>query len=373
MWETWFCFVGDLCDVWFLAWIKGLNLGIIFIFWGLLKQIQGDPAYPAHFFKKPWFLELLMFIGMTMSFPLHWAVESFSKPKSGTRGESLLSVEVKDRGWKVRALIFLPAMGDLVGSILSFTGLVYISNSTAQMLGSSIIIMVAVNSYIFLGRRYNKIQYAGMFIVLASLLIVGYAADMAARDDSNSKVLQASASEQAFGMFFSWIGHLGSFHQTRLNTFGFRNKKKSRYLYQSKPSISTSCATFFGPKTSPKTIPRKHLNKNMKNIGPKQKRAVWQSDPDVFLARLTQFWAEVSLCLGTSCEQHPIRFGGEGHGRVRLPPLWGHRDWRCLWLIDARRDKTQDTALWVLYGCCVASRSWKELQRPVKIYGMVVG
>lgn len=91
----------------------------------------GDPAYPAHFFKKPWFLELLMFIGMTLSFPLYWAVESFSKPSkvaNGTHSELLLTEEVKDRGWKVRALIFLPAMGDLVGSILSFTGLVYISN-----------------------------------------------------------------------------------------------------------------------------------------------------------------------------------------------------------------------------------------------------
>ena len=94
----------------------------------------------------------------------------------------------------------LQAMTDLVGSILSLTGLVYISNSTAQMLGSSIIIMVAVNSYIFLGRRYNRIQYAGMFIVLASLLIVGYAAQMAAQDKTEG-VQEASASEQAFGMF----------------------------------------------------------------------------------------------------------------------------------------------------------------------------
>eukprot|EP00913_Durusdinium_trenchii_P007733 g7262.t1 len=39
-----------------------------------------------------------------------------------------------------------------------------------------------------------------MFIVLASLLIVGYAADMAARD-KNQGVHEASASEQAFGMF----------------------------------------------------------------------------------------------------------------------------------------------------------------------------
>lgn len=164
----------------------------------------GDPAYPAHFFKKPWFLELLMFIGMTLSFPLHWAVQSFSKPKiaDGTASESLLPEEVGDRGWKVRALIFLPAMGDLVGSILSFTGLVYISNSTAQMLGSSIIIMVALNSYIFLGRRYNRIQYLGMGIVLASLLVVGYSADMAARDKTVSTGMQEySASQQAFGMF----------------------------------------------------------------------------------------------------------------------------------------------------------------------------
>ena len=69
----------------------------------------GDPDYPPHFFKKPWFLELLMFIGMTMSFPLHWAIEGFSKSEAdGTSSAPLLSEPVKDRGWKVRALIFLP-------------------------------------------------------------------------------------------------------------------------------------------------------------------------------------------------------------------------------------------------------------------------
>lgn len=57
----------------------------------------GDPAYPPHFFKKPWFLELLMFIGMTMSFPLHWALQSFSKPKvaDGTQSEPLLPEEAR--------------------------------------------------------------------------------------------------------------------------------------------------------------------------------------------------------------------------------------------------------------------------------------
>ena len=60
----------------------------------------GDPAYPPHFFKKPWFLELLMFIGMTMSFPLHWALQSFSKPKvaDGTQSEPLLPEEARLEG-----------------------------------------------------------------------------------------------------------------------------------------------------------------------------------------------------------------------------------------------------------------------------------
>lgn len=161
----------------------------------------GNPEYPPHYFKKPWFLELLMFSGMTLSFPVHWAIECLTrKHKSVEQCSSpLLPEQVGDRGWKVRASIFVPAMGDLVGSILSFTGLVYISNSTAQMLGSSIIIMVAINSYIFLGRRYNKIQNAGMAIVLCSLAVVGYAANMAAKEAQGPS--EVPASQQLFGMF----------------------------------------------------------------------------------------------------------------------------------------------------------------------------
>mmetsp|Transcript_25208 Transcript_25208/g.79481 ORF Transcript_25208/g.79481 Transcript_25208/m.79481 type:complete len:450 (-) Transcript_25208:187-1536(-) len=166
----------------------------------------GDPRYPPHFFKKPWFLELLMFSGMVLSFPVYWAMESASrsgKVQPDTAGVPLLGREQQGRGWRVRAMIFLPAMGDLVGSILSFTGLVYISNSTAQMLGSSIIIMVAVNSYFFLGRRYNRIQYAGMALVLGSLLIIGWAASISAHGAGAGagSLNEAPPSLQIFGMF----------------------------------------------------------------------------------------------------------------------------------------------------------------------------
>lgn len=165
----------------------------------------GDPRYPPHFFKKPWFLELLMFSGMVLSFPVYWAMECASrsgKVQPDTAGVPLLGGEQHGRGWRVRAMIFLPAMGDLVGSILSFTGLVYVSNSTAQMLGSSIIIMVAFNSYFFLGRRYNRIQYAGMALVLGSLLLIGWAASISANNAGvGTSLNEASPSQQIFGMF----------------------------------------------------------------------------------------------------------------------------------------------------------------------------
>mmetsp|Transcript_99068 Transcript_99068/g.266192 ORF Transcript_99068/g.266192 Transcript_99068/m.266192 type:complete len:246 (-) Transcript_99068:52-789(-) len=174
----------------------------------LSYQIEdtGDPRYPPHFFKKPWFLELLMFSGMVLSFPVYWAMECTSrssKVQPDAAGVPLLGREPQGRGWKVRAMIFLPAMGDLVSSILNFTGLVYVSNSTAQMLGSSIIVMVAYNSYVILGRRYNRIQYAGMALVLGSLLIVGWAASISAHEAGGGRraLGEAPLPQQFFGMF----------------------------------------------------------------------------------------------------------------------------------------------------------------------------
>merc|ERR1719203_2068489 len=101
-----------------------------------------------------------MFTGMSLSFPVFWAMNKCTGTTKVASLEAPLTSEAPPQIiWKIRALIFVPAMGDLLGSILSFTGLVYISNSTAQMLGSSIIVLVAINSYVFLGRRFNWIQY----------------------------------------------------------------------------------------------------------------------------------------------------------------------------------------------------------------------
>lgn len=163
----------------------------------------GSPGYPAHLFKKPWFLELLMFIGMTCSFPVFWMINACARKTKVDALEKPLTSEAQPPNiWRIRALIFIPAMGDLLGSILSFTGLVYISNSTAQMLGSSIIVLVALNSYVFLGRRFNWIQYLGMGTVLGSLVIIGFATNIASKDmqKAGNPVKEAPWSEQAFGM-----------------------------------------------------------------------------------------------------------------------------------------------------------------------------
>lgn len=148
----------------------------------------GKPQYPAHEFKKPWFMVLLMFIGMTLSFPVYWLTRPQNEASNGPTGGA---------SWKVYALIFIPAMFDLLGSILAFTGLKYIGNSTALMLGSMIILFVGVNSYIFLGRRYNSIQLVGMLIVLVAIVIIGKAASLGAEGE---EAVESSAAEQGFGM-----------------------------------------------------------------------------------------------------------------------------------------------------------------------------
>jgi len=152
-------------------------------------KTEGDPDYGPHNFRKPWFMVLLMFVGMTMSYPVYWFMSAQQQKVAGP--------PKKQEPWRVYALVFVPAMLDLIGSVLSFTGLVYIGNSTALMLGSTIILFVAVNSYIFLGRRFNKIQMSGMFVVFLAIMIIGKAASLSAEETSSS----SSAAEQGLGIF----------------------------------------------------------------------------------------------------------------------------------------------------------------------------
>mmetsp|Transcript_41900 Transcript_41900/g.99769 ORF Transcript_41900/g.99769 Transcript_41900/m.99769 type:complete len:385 (+) Transcript_41900:76-1230(+) len=152
-------------------------------------KTEGLPDYGPHNFRKPWFMVLLMFVGMTMSYPVYWFMSAQQQKVAGP--------PKKQEPWRVYALVFVPAMLDLTGSVLSFTGLVYIGNSTALMLGSTIILFVAVNSYIFLGRRFNNMQMSGMFVVFVAIMIIGKAASLSAEETSSS----SSAAEQGLGIF----------------------------------------------------------------------------------------------------------------------------------------------------------------------------
>lgn len=79
---------------------------------------------PTQVFLNPWERPLQV-VGFPFGFPsMPCRTRSFIFRQ--TRIFVLFAIVAKDRGWKIRALIFLPAMGDLVGSILSFIGRVSI-------------------------------------------------------------------------------------------------------------------------------------------------------------------------------------------------------------------------------------------------------
>ena len=130
-------------------------------------SVVGKPEVPAHQFRKPFSMESIMFTGMVMSYPVFWILQYCSGPTMAP-DNPLLPQEQKPKGesWKVYAIIFVPAMFDLIASGMSFTGLLYIDNSTGQMLGSTIIIFNGILSCVILGRRYNRVQLSGMAIYI---------------------------------------------------------------------------------------------------------------------------------------------------------------------------------------------------------------
>merc|ERR1712232_641045 len=86
----------------------------------------GEPRHPSHFFQKPWLLNAFMFAGMSFCWPLSHYLER-------KNGEPLDPPAELARPTNPHALVFVPAIADLIASAMGYMGLVYVSNSTALM------------------------------------------------------------------------------------------------------------------------------------------------------------------------------------------------------------------------------------------------
>ena len=68
-----------------------------------------------------------------------------------------------------------PAILDVCGSFLNFTGLALISASTYQIMKMLSLVFVALLSMTFLGRRYSFVQWMSVAVVITGLTVVSFA------------------------------------------------------------------------------------------------------------------------------------------------------------------------------------------------------
>jgi drug/metabolite transporter (DMT)-like permease len=113
-----------------------------------------------HFFHKPWFMSLVMFLAMLCALPLYYS--STHRPLS----------------FKTWLIVSIPSMCDLFGSSMQQVGLIFTPVSIFQMLKGSILLFSAALSVLFLNKRMYVHNWVGVGLCVVSLTLVGISSVM---------------------------------------------------------------------------------------------------------------------------------------------------------------------------------------------------
>lgn len=116
-----------------------------------------------HCFDKPFFQAIIMTLAMTFAFVVRRFWDSNGK---GPHPPTPI---------RLRLLLAVPALCDLITAILNIFGLIFINLSIFQMLRSSQIIFTAFFSVFLLKKKIKKYEIVGIILVVISLILVGWA------------------------------------------------------------------------------------------------------------------------------------------------------------------------------------------------------
>merc|ERR1712039_131483 len=102
----------------------------------------------------------------------------------------------------------IPAMFDLVGSGLTFIGLLYISASIWQMLRGSMIVFGAIISVLALGRKLYAFHWVAILICVGGIMAVGASNILNSRTSEDSGMRGVSQQQTLLGMFMVVAGQV---------------------------------------------------------------------------------------------------------------------------------------------------------------------
>jgi len=82
---------------------------------------------------------------------------------------------IPDPDWPTIKRVWLPALLDLLNTVLSNIGLVWVSSSIYQMTRGSVVVFSAIFSVKWLGRTLRTFHYHSIILVLIAVILVGLA------------------------------------------------------------------------------------------------------------------------------------------------------------------------------------------------------
>ena len=152
-------------------------------------RAEGDAHGGKHAFAKPYFMTLVMFVGMTLCIPVYALT-------AGRRRRADGATEGKPSIAKQCMLLAIPSAFDLIATALMNVGLLSVTASVYQMMRSAELVFAAVFGVFFLQRRLVLDHYMGIASAIAGVALVGAAnllADPSTDSEGGSKHDNVSA------------------------------------------------------------------------------------------------------------------------------------------------------------------------------------
>lgn len=153
----------------------------------------------AHFFHKPWFMSLVMFLAMLCALPMYYWMDRSKRPLS----------------LKTWLIVSVPSACDLVGSSMQQVGLIFTPISVFQMLKGSILLFSAALSVWFLNKRMYRHNWVGVALCVVALTLVGISGVMSV----DEQPVVVSYWESLFGIAIIVLGQVVCASQYVLEEF----------------------------------------------------------------------------------------------------------------------------------------------------------
>jgi drug/metabolite transporter (DMT)-like permease len=142
-------------------------------------------------FRRPWFMDWSMFVGMSIAIFRTPEVAHCECPK--------YVVGDKLRGWGLFRVVSIPALCDLFGTCLSNLALLSLKPSVWQIMRGSILLFTALLSVFYRHKRLKIVDWLGVIVTVIGIVIVGVSSILSER---NSAGPSHSVGLQVLSMFF---------------------------------------------------------------------------------------------------------------------------------------------------------------------------